>query len=349
MDFQNQSKRPKLSLCLIMLPLLFGPVLEADAQKLDAETRKKFEAITKKAESMTKSKVPPNVEFLQDGQKKMDAGDTAGAMKLFDKSLAWKDSQEAYALRATIKHGNGDEAGAAKDYEHALKVAPALQGFPKPALLIRYAEALANSGQYDKALTNVNEAIKLDPKGDSIAYEIRGGIYVSQKKWEPAIDSFNTRISKDPNGAAYSQRADAYTQMGKFAEAIKDLNTAIKLEPKEPIYLAERSIAYLKWDKKPESLNDAKAAVKLNEDFTNLCVLGQSLIANNNMKEAIAALNKAIAKGSGDAVAEPTYMRALAYTKTGDKAKAAADFAKAKQMKFEPDSVVKKLAKSLGV
>ena len=80
------------------------------------------------------------------------------------------------------------------------------------AALISQGTADSNAGDYDRAITHYNEAIRLDPK----------------------------------SAVAFMNRGDAYMNKGNNDRAIADYNEAIRLDPKSALALIDRGVAYAK-------------------------------------------------------------------------------------------------------
>jgi Flp pilus assembly protein TadD len=85
------------------------------------------------------------------------------------------------------------------------------------------------------ALTNYNEAIKLNPKMGK-AYNNRGIVGVATGKLNEAIADFTKAIELDPkNGKAYNNRAVAYYYTGDVAksraDALKAQGLGIAIKP----------------------------------------------------------------------------------------------------------------------
>jgi tetratricopeptide (TPR) repeat protein len=109
-------------------------------------------------------------------------------------------------------------------------------------------EALKKN-QYDQAITDFNQAIKLNPKFD-LAYNNRGFAYYSKKNYDKALADFNKAIALNPKYAvAYSNRGMIYSAKRDFNKAFADYNKAIQLDPKNSIaYNYRGSIYYQKKD-----------------------------------------------------------------------------------------------------
>jgi tetratricopeptide (TPR) repeat protein len=89
---------------------------------------------------------------------------------------------------------------------------------PKLALTFRNrGVAYANKGDYDRALADFNEAIRLDPKS-ARAFGNRGVLYVHKGDYNKALADFNEAIRLDPNNAL------AFCNRGRAKRNINDAN-----------------------------------------------------------------------------------------------------------------------------
>ena len=87
----------------------------------------------------------------------------------------------------------------------------------------------AEEGQFDLAVRDFTEALRLRPNYDA-AYYNRGLTYVKMERYEEGIQDFTTTISIAPtHQGAYVQRAFAYVLLGRDAEAEADVLEAIEL------------------------------------------------------------------------------------------------------------------------
>jgi tetratricopeptide (TPR) repeat protein len=86
--------------------------------------------------------------------------------------------------------------------------------------------------EYDKAISDFTEAIRLDPNY-AAAYYNRGLAYYFNSSWgtfDKAISDHSEAIRLDPNSCIpYSSRGIAYTEQGKSNKAEADLATAKRL------------------------------------------------------------------------------------------------------------------------
>ena len=86
-------------------------------------------------------------------------------------------------------------------------------------------------GEFDKALVDQTEAIRLNPKL-AIAFSNRGSLWTELGEYDKAIEDCNEAIRLNPKLAtAYSNRGLAWIKKGEFDKAIDDCTTAIRLKP----------------------------------------------------------------------------------------------------------------------
>ena len=85
-------------------------------------------------------------------------------------------------------------------------------------------------GQYERAIEDLNEAIRLDPQYAN-AYGHRGSAYGKLGQYEWAIEDFDEAIRLDPQYAeAYNNRGLAYRNLGQQELADRDFAKAKELE-----------------------------------------------------------------------------------------------------------------------
>jgi Flp pilus assembly protein TadD len=117
--------------------------------------------------------------------------------------------------------------------------------------------------EYDRAITDLNEAIRLDPKS-SVAYNNCGFAYNVKGDYDRAIADTSEAIRLDPkNSAAYNNRGWAYNMKGEYDRAIVDLNKAIRLDPKSSNAYKNRSFAYDSKGEYDHAIADLNEAIRL--------------------------------------------------------------------------------------
>ena len=101
-----------------------------------------------------------------------------------------------------------------------------------------------DKGEYDKAIADYSEAIRLNPKY-TWAYINRGNAWQAKGEYDKAIADFNEVIRLNPKHAlAYGSRGKAWQAKGNLDRAIAGYNEAIRLDPKLAMAYFNRSIAW---------------------------------------------------------------------------------------------------------
>lgn len=92
-------------------------------------------------------------------------------------------------------------------------------------------ETCVAHGEYDEAITDFSEAIRLDPKNVA-AYIDRGLAFEEKGKYPESISDYDIAIRLAPqNAVAYLSRGNAYFALDDFHQAISDYSEAIRLDP----------------------------------------------------------------------------------------------------------------------
>ena len=134
-------------------------------------------------------------------------------------------------------------------------------------------------GEFDEALADFTEAIRLDPKC-ALAYLYRGYFYNTLEKgeWDLALADFTEAIRLDPQMArgirlnlnpqmawAYANRGIERCLKNEFDEAIADCSKAIRLDPKCAFAYSLRSLAYEKKGDTDKARRDHEQGARLRE------------------------------------------------------------------------------------
>jgi lipoprotein NlpI len=89
----------------------------------------------------------------------------------------------------------------------------------------------AAKGNHDRAITDYDAAIRLNPKSAE-AFHNRGSAWASKGDPDRAITDYDAAIRLDPKeSSTYAGRAVERTIKGDYARAVADFDTAIKLDP----------------------------------------------------------------------------------------------------------------------
>jgi tetratricopeptide (TPR) repeat protein len=89
-----------------------------------------------------------------------------------------------------------------------------------------------NRGDYDLAIAELSEAIRLDTNYADAYFE-RGMSYDEKREYDRAIADYSEaiRLKPDDNFLVYEFRGDAYARKGDFDKAIADYSDSIRLKP----------------------------------------------------------------------------------------------------------------------
>jgi tetratricopeptide (TPR) repeat protein len=124
-----------------------------------------------------------------------------------------------------------------------------------------------NKGDWDRALADYDEAIKLNPKYAD-GYRCRAGVLIRKKQYETAFKDCEEALRLDPkNAAAHNERAVCYGAKGDFKAALEDYSEAIRLNPREAMFWAGRAWTYNSLKQPEKAVSDAGEALKLNGEF----------------------------------------------------------------------------------
>ena len=123
--------------------------------------------------------------------------------------------------------------------------------------------ALRDEGQLEEALSEYDEAIRLDPLLAS-AYTNPGKTYFAQAQFQRAMQDYNEAIRLSPRIAeVYYVRGDAYVTLNQPDKAIADLTKSLSYDRRAPATYISRSVAYTLLGMDEEAQRDVDTAVGL--------------------------------------------------------------------------------------
>lgn len=165
--------------------------------------------------------------------------------------------------------------------------------------------AYLKNGDWEKALTNFNKAIDLNPKL-ARAYNNRGSIKVGHPIKNEiydqvgALTDFNKSIELEPDFLEpYINRGRVKKAEKDFDGALKDFNRAIEIKPDDEEAYVFRGQVKIEKNDLDGAVSDMNVAIKLNQNnkMTALAYGCRSAIERHNgdLKSALADSEKAIA------------------------------------------------------
>ncbi len=185
--------------------------------------------------------------------------------------------------------------------------------------------AYLNKIDLDRAIADLNTAIKLDPKS-SVALNDRGLAYEAKGDLDRAMADYDAAIRANPKSdLALAYRGSLYITRRDPAKAIADLDNAIRINPKSVFALITRGNAYMDKGDRQRAIPDYDAAIRINPNsdraYAGRCTAYMQL---GDEDKAIADCSTAIKLAPQSA--EAYYRRGDAYSFRNEYDKAIADF-----------------------
>ncbi len=188
---------------------------------------------------------------------KKDLVTLSDALAVFSEEIAKNPNDlSGYNRRAAVWRARGEYDAALKDATEALRLSPQATLYNNRALIHQ------TKKDYEKALADYNQAIILNPRY-ALAHANRATIWQAMKEYDKAIQDatmalqFQTRF---PN--AYRARGVAYHAKKDYANAIDDFNRALEIDPNLSLVLTDRAKAFAAKNENAKALEDFNAAMK---------------------------------------------------------------------------------------
>jgi tetratricopeptide (TPR) repeat protein len=177
----------------------------------------------------------------------------------------------------------GRPAEAVADYREAFRMYP--DAAREPLHLIGRAKALLAAGEYEAALADLDEAVRLKPEADE-AYQLRADCHLAVGACDRAVEEYSEAIRRhgtdkrrsyvpmDPKRRYHVNRGLAYLKLGETEKAVEDFTTAITLanagicsQELTASAVYNRGWAYLKAGDALKAVEDFTTAVRLQPGF----------------------------------------------------------------------------------
>jgi tetratricopeptide (TPR) repeat protein len=187
-------------------------------------------------------------------------------------------------------------------------------------------------GEYDSAVADFDEAIRLNPTGVQGAahYIFRGLAYAGKREYDRAISDIDEAARLNPRlpavrGLASIVRGVVYNGKNDYDRAIVELDQGIRLVPKMAIAYLARGTAYNGKGDYDRAIADVNEAIRLNpKDAPAYSERGWAYSGKGEYDRAIAELDQAIRLNPKNAIAH--FRRGSVHTRNGDYERAIADF-----------------------
>lgn len=192
-------------------------------------------------------------------------------------------------------------------------------------------------GNYAQVIADASETIRLQPS--VAAYNLRGSAYYDKGEYDIAIADFNDALRMGASGdvgIVYHNRGNAWRSKGEYAKAIADYDMAIKQGPKSAFSYQNRGASRQALGDLEGALADINEAIRtdpaLPQPLTNRAVIWR---AKGDLDRAVADTTEAIrlakAKVPANIMTPPGSVLISAYTQRGLAYEAKGDYANARQ------------------
>jgi tetratricopeptide (TPR) repeat protein len=166
------------------------------------------------------------------------------------------DRSIVYFYRGCAYIAKGNYDSAIADYNQAIKLNPHFE------LYFNRGSAYGIKGNYDRAIADFNQSLKLQP--EALTYNNRGFAYLYKGEYDRAVADFNKALELQPDlEIAYLNRGKFYLDKQEFDLAITDFNAALKLQPNLVLAYVNRSAAYLSKGEFDRAITDVNQVLKL--------------------------------------------------------------------------------------
>ncbi|WP_187144383.1 tetratricopeptide repeat protein [Microvirga massiliensis] len=162
--------------------------------------------------------------------------------------------------------------------------------------------AYAGKGDLQRALADISEGIRLDPK-PAYRYQERGEIYHRAGNLDQAIADLSVAIRLDASQAfRFHSRANALKDNGELERALRDYSEAIRLDPTRGFRFFSRAVVYRDLHRYDEAIADFAAVIRLEPNNASaLMERGLAYAIKGDLMRAEADLNAAIAADPSNA------------------------------------------------
>jgi len=191
--------------------------------------------------------------------------------------------------------------------------------------------AYSSKRDYDRAIADYSEAIRLDPK-NALAFIFRAGAYYEKRDYSRTIADCNEAIRASPEGEhqAHIQCGRMYTKMGDYDRAIASIDEYMRLYPKYRDHynaLTARGAAYAEKGDYDRAIADVNRLIRLNPDDDGELISrrGRYFNMKGDYDRAVADVDKAIRLRHWGPDTKDLCVRGQAFLYKGDYDRAIAD------------------------
>jgi tetratricopeptide (TPR) repeat protein len=170
----------------------------------------------------------------------------------------------AYNNRGNAYASKGDYDRAIEDYGQSIKLNPA---YAKP--LNNRGITYYKKGDYDRAIKDFDEALKLNPHYAN-AFANRAQAYQKKNDYERATGDYDEAIRFEPNlETVWNGRCWVRAILGELQAALADCNNALQLKPNDAATYDSRGLVYLKMGQFDPAIDDYTSALRIQPNLAS--------------------------------------------------------------------------------
>ena len=199
------------------------------------------------------------------------------------------------------------------------------------------AEAREYEGNYAGALTDRDEAIRLEPRDADWRVD-RAWTLLYAGRTDAALAGFADAIGMDPVAQRYRSRGSALLVLGRFDEALADFDRAIEAQPSRGVNYAARANVFLYRGQPLDGLKDVERAEAADPEYAGAASRAKLLMAGLRLDDAIREYANYIDRRPNSSIG--FFGRGFARMLKGDLRPAAEDFRRALDFNAWDDETV---------
>ncbi len=221
------------------------------------------------------------------------------------------------------------------------------QGASQGHLFTTRGRAYWSLGEYDKALADLNRAVRL-LSDNPAAWNNRCALLNQLRRYDQALEDCNRALELNPRyHLAYSNRGAVWRGKRLLQRALVDHNQAIRLYPRRDLYFFRRGRVYMDLKNYDAAIGDFYKAIGLNpRNHRAYFQRGRAWKLKGKLEWALWDFNKCLQ--INPRVYNAYYHRAVIYQQKGDRTRAIADLERYLQLRPEDEEVKGLLARLKG-
>lgn len=258
------------------------------------------------------------------GNKAAQRYDWDQAISLFTKAiqagdLTKDDLSNTLHRRGWVYFNKKQYDRAIQDYNEAIRINP-----NNAHAFAGRGNAYSKEGRYDLAIRDFEEGMRLNPKFNLLSN--RAAAYFGKGQYDRAIQDYDELIRRNPRDAgAFHHRGMAHLNKGQYDRAIQDFDETIQLEPKLASAFNNRGVAYSSKGQYDRAIQDFDEALQINpRDTMSFRNRGMTYYRKEQYERAIQDFDEAIRLNPRDTIV--LYSRGLAYFRTSQYDRAIQDY-----------------------